>query len=231
MGRQTEAADHRLSLQQELSIPFPSLAQKAVVEEEIFPLREEVPPEVPQEEASPFTPRLPIYSGLYLAKPYSITNMEVMGDSPWGSRKFHFHPTKPLQSKELAAPYSELVDPYAAFAQTAKHFNQAINGAFLLARRADHLAVDNNSLRYKEVVQVKQDADLALASAVAEAESARIHFANSTLLSFLSSPAYEKKVGSECAAYFHSIVASTQGRFPDLAVLFNEEVARRGTGT
>ncbi|GAA0166313.1 hypothetical protein LIER_40167 [Lithospermum erythrorhizon] len=30
-----------------------------------------------------------------------------------------------------------------------KQFNQAINGAFVLARRADHLAVDNNSLRYK----------------------------------------------------------------------------------
>ncbi|GAA0167342.1 hypothetical protein LIER_22298 [Lithospermum erythrorhizon] len=134
MGRQTETSDRRLSLWQELSTPFPSLAQQAVVEEEILPLREEAAPEVPQEEAGPSMPRLPRYSGLYLAKPYSIPNMEVTGGSPWGANKFHSHLMKQLLLKELAAPYSELVDPYAAFAQIVKHFNRAINGAFMLAQ-------------------------------------------------------------------------------------------------
>ncbi|GAA0161911.1 hypothetical protein LIER_18118 [Lithospermum erythrorhizon] len=278
MGRQKEVADRRLSLRQELSTPFPTPVQ--------------------EEEAGPSTPRLPRYSGLYLAKPFSIPNLEVADDSPWGARKFHFHLTKPLLSKELTAPYSDLVDPYTAFAQTAKYFNQAINGAFVLAHRADLLAVDNNSLHYKveslkknltikrnlnlELAKKCKDFEaelkgkslrveelqnlpkkrewprlallrryglrpkgihgaeikrsgcggdnsdqarryLALASAAAKAESARITFANSTLHSFISSPAYEKKVGSECAAYFHSIVASTIGRFPDLAALFKEE--------
>ncbi|GAA0185398.1 hypothetical protein LIER_32686 [Lithospermum erythrorhizon] len=221
MGCQMETTDRRLSLWQELSIPFPSPVQQTAVEEEIIPLREKVVQEAPLGEAGPSIPRLPKYSSLYLAKPYSIPNMEVTSDSPWGPRKFHFHLTKLILSKELAAPYSDLVDPYAAFAQTAKHFNQT---------RLDELErvrLEEVVKAFEAVAQVKRNADLALASTVVKAESARIHFANSTLLSFLYSPAYEKKVGSECATYLHSIVASTQGRFPDLATRFNEEVTRR----
>ncbi|GAA0169410.1 hypothetical protein LIER_40753 [Lithospermum erythrorhizon] len=139
MGRRTETADRRLSLRIKHSFPLPFSA--SVVEDEILPLREEVAPKVPQEEAGPSTPRLPRYS--------------------------------------------------------------------------------------EEVSQVKREADLALASTADEAESARIHFVNSTLRSFLSSPTYEKRVGNEFPAYFHSIVASTQGIFSVLAALFNEEVTGR----
>ncbi|GAA0159157.1 hypothetical protein LIER_38805 [Lithospermum erythrorhizon] len=68
-----------------------------------------------------------------------------------------------------------------------------------------------------------EDAEAALVFAATKADEDRINFANSTLHSFLSSPAYEKKMGSKCAAYFHSLVASTSERFPDLIALFNEE--------
>ncbi|GAA0168181.1 hypothetical protein LIER_22953 [Lithospermum erythrorhizon] len=72
MGRQMETTDRRLSLRQELSTLFPSTVQQTVVEEEILPLREKVVQEAPREEAGPSIPCLPKYSGLYLAKPYSI---------------------------------------------------------------------------------------------------------------------------------------------------------------
>ncbi|GAA0169009.1 hypothetical protein LIER_23581 [Lithospermum erythrorhizon] len=275
-----EVADHHLSLRQELSTPFPTHLQEVVVDEEVLLLREEAT-KVPQEEAGPSTPRLPRYSSMYLAKPFSIPNLDVVDDSPWRARKFLFHLTKPLCSKEMAAPYADLVDPYATYAPIAKYFNQAINGAFVLARRADLLAVDNNSLHYKnsphrgewprltllkkrdwtpkgthgderkivgwrrrhnsqpkdtlrggrgkeeEIAQIKRDANLGLASAAAKAEFDRINFANSTLRSFLSSLAYEKKMGSECAAYYHSVMASTSRRFPDLLAVFKEDMIRR----
>ncbi|GAA0172207.1 hypothetical protein LIER_26074 [Lithospermum erythrorhizon] len=159
----------------------------------------------------------------------------------------------------MASQYTPLADPYAAFAQAMKHINQAINGAFVLARLADHLALDNSSLRYKveeedaakarsvervqlevekdalriekealqlrykelerakaheavkaseALAQVKRDAETALVSAATKADADRINFVNSTLLYFLSSPAYEKKVGHECVAYLHSLVCS-----------------------
>ncbi|GAA0139702.1 hypothetical protein LIER_35123 [Lithospermum erythrorhizon] len=260
VDQQTGADATHLSLQQELNIPFPPSVQQAALEEK-------------------------------------------------GARKFHFHLARPLLSKEMAAQYTLMVDPYAAFAM--KHINQvhfytntcsdtsyeislhdkfcvslALNGAFALARQTDHLELDNNSLDYKmegmkkaisfknnlnkeligsiedkrqssgrrpsewrdyprnllkrgklprhddivkasEVLeQTIRDAEMALASAAAMAETARIQFANSTLRSFISSPAYEKKMGSECETYFHSLVASTSERFPDLIALFNEEMAR-----
>ncbi|GAA0162189.1 hypothetical protein LIER_18335 [Lithospermum erythrorhizon] len=78
----------------------------------------------------------------------------------------------------------------------------------------------------KALAQAKRDAEMALASTAAQAEMARINFANSTPWSFLSSHAYDKKVGSECAAYLHSLVTCTQGRFPALVSLFHEEVIR-----
>ncbi|GAA0164304.1 hypothetical protein LIER_19972 [Lithospermum erythrorhizon] len=232
--------------------------------------------------------------------PFEVPNLEVTSESPWGARKFHFHLAKPLLSKEMAAQYTPLVDPYAAFAQAMKHINQAVNGAFVLARRADHLLLDNSSLRYKvegmknaisfknnlnkepdkeykdqkakfeeearrivkltenlpqeevaakarsvervqlerakvdeavkaseALAQVKRDAEAALVSAATKADADRINFANSTLRSFIYSPAYEKKVGRECAAYLHSLVFSTRGRFPDLVALFNGEIICR----
>ncbi|GAA0157435.1 hypothetical protein LIER_14703 [Lithospermum erythrorhizon] len=243
LDRKMETTDTRLSLPQELNIPFPSPFQQVVVEEEVLPSRGKAVCKAQGEEAGPSAPRFPKYSGLYLAKPYKIPNLEVKNDSPWGAHKFHFHLAKPLLLKELAAQYSDLVDPYAAFAQAMKHINQAIMellcwpGEPILWRlkttlsgtsfAKPHWELERAKLEEVVVARVKRDADRALASAADEAESARIHFENSTLLSFLSSPAYEKKVGSECAAYLHSLVSSTQGRFPDLVALFNEEVARR----
>ncbi|GAA0151668.1 hypothetical protein LIER_10343 [Lithospermum erythrorhizon] len=214
LDRQMETIDTHLSLRQELNIPCPSPVQQAVVEEEVLPSRGKSVLEAQGEEAGPSIPRFPKYLGLYLAKPYTIPNMEVMNDSPWGARKFHFHLANPLLSKELAAQFSDLVDPYATFAQSMKHINQRAK-------------LEEAAKASEAVAQVKRNVDRALASAAVEAKSARIHFMNSTLLSFLSSPAYEKKVASECTAYLHSLVASTQGRFPDLAALFNEEAARR----
>ncbi|GAA0143824.1 hypothetical protein LIER_04418 [Lithospermum erythrorhizon] len=253
-----------------------------------------------QGEASAFVSPLPKYTSLYLAKPYLVPNLKVTNESPWGARKFHFHLARPLFSKEMAAQYTPLVDPYAAFAHVMKHINQAVNGVFVLARRADHLVLDNSSvkgvdaitcffnmkksisfknnlnkeldreeaaktwsaekiqleayrdnvraekealqLRYDELerakaddiinalevlAQTQRDAEMALASAAAKAETDRIQFMNNTLRSFISSLAYEKKMGSECATYVHSLVASTSERFPNLIALFYEEMAWR----
>ncbi|GAA0170793.1 hypothetical protein LIER_24977 [Lithospermum erythrorhizon] len=74
---------------------------------------------------------------------------------------------------------------------------------------------------------ILRDAETALVSAATKADVDRINFVTSTLRSFLSSPAYKKKMGSECATYFHSLVASTSERFPDLIAIFNEEMAWR----
>ncbi|GAA0146207.1 hypothetical protein LIER_06216 [Lithospermum erythrorhizon] len=149
----------------------------------------------------------------------------------------------------------ELNIPFPTPIQQTALKEKAVNGAFLLVRRANHLALDDNSLRYKvegmkktiafknnlnngldneckdqkakleeeakqketfrvcndelerakadeankasEVLaQAKRDDEVALTSTAAKADTARIQFANSTLRSFLSSPAYEKKVGS-----------------------------------
>ncbi|GAA0186518.1 hypothetical protein LIER_33806 [Lithospermum erythrorhizon] len=153
----------------------------------------------------------------------------------------------------MAAQYTPLVHPYAAFAQVMKHINQAVNGAFVVAKRADHLELENNSLNYKmegmkKAISFKNNLNKELdmeyrdqkanheeepkrMEALEEScqdmdETDHIQFANSTLRSFISSPAYEKKMGSECASYFHSLVVSTSERFPDLIALFNEEMAR-----
>ncbi|GAA0159158.1 hypothetical protein LIER_38806 [Lithospermum erythrorhizon] len=75
-------------------------------------------------EASAQVPQLPKYNGPYLVKPYEVSNLEVTKESPWGAHKFHFHLAKPLLSKEMAAQYTPLVDPYAAFAQAMKHINR-----------------------------------------------------------------------------------------------------------
>ncbi|GAA0164998.1 hypothetical protein LIER_20508 [Lithospermum erythrorhizon] len=154
--------------------------------------------------------------------------------------------------EEMAAQYTPLVDPCVAFAQVMKHINQAINGAFVLARRVGHLALENSSLNYKlegmkkaisfnnnlnkeldrecrdqkekleklrydelkcakaddiinsskVLAQTKSDVEMALASTAAKAEMDRIQFANSTMRSFLSSPAYEKKMGANVEHIF-----------------------------
>ncbi|GAA0150597.1 hypothetical protein LIER_37138 [Lithospermum erythrorhizon] len=89
MGRQTETADHRLSLRIEVTTLFPSLAQQEVVEEEILHLREEVAIEVPQEQAGPSTPRLPRYSCLLLMEPLCWPDKRIiwrLTTTPSGTR-------------------------------------------------------------------------------------------------------------------------------------------------
>ncbi|GAA0177889.1 hypothetical protein LIER_29761 [Lithospermum erythrorhizon] len=88
------------------------------------------------------------YNGKYLATPYEVPNLKVMSDVRWGARKFHFHLARPLLSKEMVAQYTPLVDPPILSFYTS-YVSQAVNGSYILARRADHLALDNNSFHYK----------------------------------------------------------------------------------
>ncbi|GAA0153202.1 hypothetical protein LIER_11500 [Lithospermum erythrorhizon] len=70
----------------------------------------------------------------------SLPNLKVDNGAPWNARKFHFHPVKPLLSKKVVAQYTPLRDPYVAFAQSAKHMTEALNGSYVLERRADRLS-------------------------------------------------------------------------------------------
>ncbi|GAA0168193.1 hypothetical protein LIER_22963 [Lithospermum erythrorhizon] len=89
-------------------------------------------------------------------------------------------------------------------------------------KELERAKVDESNKASEALDQAKRHAEITLASAATKVEAARIQFANDTLRSFLSSPAYDTKVGSECAAYLASLVTSTQGKFPDLVALFNE---------
>ncbi|GAA0176380.1 hypothetical protein LIER_29385 [Lithospermum erythrorhizon] len=133
-----------------------------------------------QVEANASMSRLPKYTGMYLAKPYEVPNLESM-----------------------------------------EYITQAVNGSYVLASQ-----VHKANTAFEALTQTKRDAETALASAAAKAEATRVQFANHTLGSFLHSPSYDNKVGSECAVYLHSLVCSTQGKFPDLVSLFNEERIR-----
>ncbi|GAA0184736.1 hypothetical protein LIER_32024 [Lithospermum erythrorhizon] len=90
-----------------------------------------------------------VYDGKYLENPFQIPNLEVSLNSPWNSRKFNYHLTRPLFSKQMAAQYKPLRDPYAALAQSMKHVLQAVNGTHILAKRAHHLARMNSALEYQ----------------------------------------------------------------------------------
>ncbi|GAA0145848.1 hypothetical protein LIER_36206 [Lithospermum erythrorhizon] len=122
-----------------------------------------------------------------------------------------------LKLKEKAQRVEELILELANKKEMAKAWS--IEKAQLQAER-DSLQIE------KEVLQ-NRNGKLERDKLEEAAKASESHFTNNTLLSFISCPAYEKKVGSECAAYLYSLVASTQGRFPDLVTLFNEEVARR----
>ncbi|GAA0159852.1 hypothetical protein LIER_38934 [Lithospermum erythrorhizon] len=76
---------------------------KAALEEKVLSSKRKTICKDQGEEAGSSVPCLPKYSGLYLAKPYEVPNLEVTSESPWGARKFHFHLAKPLLSKALAA--------------------------------------------------------------------------------------------------------------------------------
>ncbi|GAA0152423.1 hypothetical protein LIER_10907 [Lithospermum erythrorhizon] len=64
-------------------------------------------------------PALHEYDGRYLELPYALPNLEVNSEAPWNSRKFNFHTVKSLLSKK------------------------ALNGAYVLEKRSDHLAPVN----------------------------------------------------------------------------------------
>ncbi|GAA0166797.1 hypothetical protein LIER_21872 [Lithospermum erythrorhizon] len=83
--------------------------------------------------------QVPPYDGRYLVPPYRLPNLEVTRETPSNSSRFHFHAVKPLLNKEVATRYAPLKDPFAAFAQTVKHINEALNGAYVLAKRTDWL--------------------------------------------------------------------------------------------
>ncbi|GAA0159122.1 hypothetical protein LIER_15977 [Lithospermum erythrorhizon] len=130
LNRQIETDVGHLSLQQELNISFPTPVQQAVLEEKVRlskskSIRESSIREG-QAEASASVPRLPKYTRMYPAKPYEVPNLEVTSEAPWWAWKFHFHLARPLLSKEMAARYTLLVDPYASFAQSMKHITQAV---------------------------------------------------------------------------------------------------------
>ncbi|GAA0185077.1 hypothetical protein LIER_32365 [Lithospermum erythrorhizon] len=86
---------------------------------------------------------IPAYDGIYFELPYTFPNLEVTSEAPWNTRKFDFHAVKPLLSKKMVAGYTLLRNPYAAFSQSVKHMNEALNGSYVLARRADRLALEN----------------------------------------------------------------------------------------
>ncbi|GAA0174433.1 hypothetical protein LIER_27823 [Lithospermum erythrorhizon] len=141
----------------------------------------------------------------------------------------------------MAAQYTPLVDPYAAWAQSMKHITQAQKVKLeeetqrvkeLTEERAQERDAAKAWSAKKTQLEDERDnlqkrAEAALLFAAAKAETDRIHFANSTVRSFISSPAHEKKMGSECAASLYSLVSSTSRRFPDLIALFNEEMTQR----
>ncbi|GAA0170853.1 hypothetical protein LIER_41035 [Lithospermum erythrorhizon] len=92
-------------------------------------------------------PSYPTYDGRYLELPYTIPpNLEVRGETSWNARKFHNHAMKPLLSKKVATQCTSLKDSFAAFPQSAKHITESVNKAYVLARRADHLARVNNNV-------------------------------------------------------------------------------------
>ncbi|GAA0160012.1 hypothetical protein LIER_38960 [Lithospermum erythrorhizon] len=70
------------------------------------------------------------YDEKYLETPFQILNLEVSVNSPWHARKFHYHLTRPLFSKKVAAQYKPLRDPYATLAQSMKHIVQCRKKAF-----------------------------------------------------------------------------------------------------
>ncbi|GAA0161414.1 hypothetical protein LIER_17738 [Lithospermum erythrorhizon] len=173
-SRQVEEDMGHLSLHEELNALFPSkppaLPDQQDTPEEETRRQKENAIRKDLGEASASIPPLPKYTGRYLATPYEVApNLEITEDIPWEARKLHFHLARPLLSKKMAAQYTPLVDRYAAFAQAMKHMTQAINGSYVLARRVDHLAIDNNSLRYKgELAKVKEAAPEADKACVTE---------------------------------------------------------------
>ncbi|GAA0142752.1 hypothetical protein LIER_03580 [Lithospermum erythrorhizon] len=108
--------------------------------------------------------QVPSYDGRYPVPPYRLPNLEVTREATWNTRRFHFHAAKTLLNKKVAARYAPLKDPFAVFAQTAKHINKALNGAYVLAKRTDRLTHEYRVLRKR----------LRLKEASAEAEKAQM---------------------------------------------------------
>ncbi|GAA0157946.1 hypothetical protein LIER_15099 [Lithospermum erythrorhizon] len=119
-------------------VPPPSIDAAASIPEEMTCQR--------KGKATAAGPSLPSYDGRYLDLLYALNNLRVDEESPWNTRRFHFHAVKPLLSKKVAARYTPLRDPHAAFAQSVKHMNEALNDSYVLARRADSLACENHAL-------------------------------------------------------------------------------------
>ncbi|GAA0177267.1 hypothetical protein LIER_29675 [Lithospermum erythrorhizon] len=140
----------RLSLREELNVLFPPKAPSPT------PIAHSLAA-APGEEVRQGEGKAPLlaYDGKYLETPFQIPNLSVSLNSPWNARKFHYHLTRPLFSKKMAAQYKSLTDPYAALAQSMKHIVHAVNGTHILARWTDHLARVNSALEYQLRCQKK----------------------------------------------------------------------------
>ncbi|GAA0163345.1 hypothetical protein LIER_39580 [Lithospermum erythrorhizon] len=115
-------------------------------------------------------PSLLSYDGRYLELPYTRPNLKVDDGAPWNARKFHFHALEPLLLNKVAARYTPLRDPYAAFAQSAKHMTEALNGSYVLVTQADSIAEEHGRKLESAVGELKKVKDTA-----AEAEKVWAH--------------------------------------------------------
>ncbi|GAA0173041.1 hypothetical protein LIER_26741 [Lithospermum erythrorhizon] len=70
------------------------------------------------------------YDGKYLEAPFHIPNLKVSLDSALNTRKFHYHLTWPLFSKNMETQYKPLRYPYVAFAHSRKHVVQCQKKTF-----------------------------------------------------------------------------------------------------
>ncbi|GAA0158498.1 hypothetical protein LIER_15506 [Lithospermum erythrorhizon] len=165
-----------------------------------------------------------------------LPNLEVTREAPWNTRRFHFHVVKPLLNKKVTARYAPLKEPFAVFPQSAKHMNEALNDAYVLARRSDYLNHENHSATKRiEVLRkviatknnlfdgAKEDDSSTpkregggLGFCAAEAKAARAEYAKKIIHGFLRSPTYLKKVGRECAVYLTHVFTHRKEEFPDL---------------
>ncbi|GAA0181611.1 hypothetical protein LIER_30262 [Lithospermum erythrorhizon] len=91
----------------------------------------------------------------------------------------------------------------------------------------ERVKVDKANKSFETLDQAKRDAEVALSSAVAQADVARIQFANDTMRAFLNSPTYIAKVGHECTAYLFTIINESPIKYSELMVLFTGEKVKR----
>ncbi|GAA0140742.1 hypothetical protein LIER_02037 [Lithospermum erythrorhizon] len=69
----------------------------------------------------------------------------------------HYGERDPAFAYKVSTIYAPLKDPFATFAQSAKHMNEALNEAYILAKRADRPTHKNrNATKKIEILRVKE---------------------------------------------------------------------------